>query len=50
LLIQGRDLVAHGYKGIEIGKKLKEIRDLQLQGQLTTREQAFAFLSSSKNI
>ncbi len=42
LLVQGRDLQIHGYQGKEIGKKLMEIRNLQLKGLITSREQALS--------
>ena len=43
-LIQGRDLVPYGYKGSGIGRKLKEIREAQLLGQLQTRQQVLDLL------
>ncbi len=45
-LIQGRDLQIHGYKGKEIGKKLMEIRNLQLKGLITSRKEALARIST----
>lgn len=48
ILIQGRDLVAYGYKGLAIGKKLKEIRTAQLEGTLQTREQVLKLLSNEQ--
>jgi len=42
-LISGRDLLAKGYKpGPALGKILAEVREQQLQGELTTREEALA--------
>lgn len=44
-LIRGRDLLAAGYRpGPQIGKILRAVRDLQLDGQLHTRDEAFAWV------
>ena len=44
-LLDGRDLIDHGWKpGPELGRLLQEIQDLQLEGELTTREQALQWL------
>ncbi len=44
-LVNGRDLMQRGWKpGPGLGAILTEIQDLQLEGKLTTREQALAWL------
>jgi poly(A) polymerase len=45
-LLKGRDLLAAGYApGPQIGEILRSVRDLQLDGQLHTREEALAWVS-----
>jgi len=44
-LLDGRDLIEHGWSpGPQLGEILKEIQDLQLEGELSTREGALAWL------
>lgn len=44
-LLRGRDLLAEGYApGPHIGQILHAVRDLQLDGKLTTREEALAWV------
>ena len=48
-LLMGKDLIALGYKpGPEMGKILAEISDLQLEGTLTSKEDAIAYLNAKK--
>lgn len=45
-LVTGKDLIRLGIKpGREMGKMLSEIADLQLEGRLTSREEAIDYLS-----
>jgi hypothetical protein len=45
-LLNGYDLMALGYpRGPEIGRLLTAVQDQQLDGSLTTREQALAWLA-----
>lgn len=46
-LVSGHDLMERGWKpGPKMGQTLNEIQDLQLEGKLTTREEALAHLES----
>ena len=48
-LLTGKDLIDLGYKpGPGMGKILKKISDLQLDGVLTSREEAIKYLISEK--
>ncbi|QQL46129.1 CCA tRNA nucleotidyltransferase [Sulfuriroseicoccus oceanibius] len=47
-LVTGRDLIERGHKpGPNLGKILNEIQTLQLDGQLTTRDDALAWLDAN---
>jgi poly(A) polymerase len=48
-LVTGRDLIEQGWPaGAEMGKVLGEIQDLQLEGTLTTREEALEWLAENR--
>ncbi|MGY8643671.1 MAG: CCA tRNA nucleotidyltransferase [Verrucomicrobiales bacterium] len=46
--VNGQDLIERGWEsGPKMGEKLREIYDLQLEGQVTTREEGLAQLAST---
>jgi len=50
-LLDGRDLIACGWKpGPQLGKILKEIQDMQLEGELTSREEALEWLKKRQPV
>jgi poly(A) polymerase len=50
-LITGKDLIDRGWKpGPRFKEVLTRIQDLQLEGSLTTREEAFAWLEENVSV
>ena len=50
-LITGNDLIERGIKpGPRLGEILAEVQDLQLEGKLTDREEALAWIEKEKEV